>query len=69
MRDSTRVQANLRDHTFEEQVKKYTAIWNTPRPADGLVAAVGPPVAFRGRSGRERWRRATISRRPNRSRR
>ena len=40
--------ANLRDHTFEEQVKKYTASWNAPRPADGVVAAVGPPVALPG---------------------
>jgi len=47
-RDSSRVLANLRDHTFEEQVKKYTAIWNAPRPADGLVAAAGPPVALPG---------------------
>jgi hypothetical protein len=45
-RDSTRVLGNLRDRTFEEQVKKYTAIWNTPRPAEGVVAAVGPPVAL-----------------------
>jgi hypothetical protein len=50
-RDSTRVLANLRDHTFEEQVKKYTAIWNAPRPADGLVAAAGPPVALPGAAG------------------
>jgi hypothetical protein len=48
LRDSTRVLANLRDHTFEEQVKKYTAVWNAPRPADGLVAAAGPPVALPG---------------------
>jgi hypothetical protein len=45
-RDSTRVLANLRDRTFEEQVKKYTAIWNAPRPAEGVVAAAGPPVAL-----------------------
>jgi hypothetical protein len=51
LRDSTRVQSNLRDHTFEERVKKYTAIWNAPRPADGLVAAVGPPVALPGAAG------------------
>jgi hypothetical protein len=44
--DSTRVLANLRDRTFEEQVKKYTAIWNAPRPAEGVVAAAGPPVAL-----------------------
>jgi hypothetical protein len=46
LRDSTRVLANLRDRTFEEQVKKYTAIWNAPRPAEGVVAAAGPPVAL-----------------------
>jgi hypothetical protein len=46
LRDSTRVLANLRDHTFEEQVKKYAAIWNAPRPADGVVAAAGPSVAL-----------------------
>ncbi len=45
-RDSTRVLANLRDRTFEEQVKKYTAIWNAPRPTEGVVAAAGPPVAL-----------------------
>jgi hypothetical protein len=44
--DSTRVLANLRERTFEEQVKKYTAIWNAPRPAEGVVAAAGPPVAL-----------------------
>jgi hypothetical protein len=45
-RDSTRVLANLRERTFEEQVKKYTAIWNAPRPAEGVVAAAGPPVTL-----------------------
>jgi hypothetical protein len=51
LHDSTRVLANLRDGTFDEQVKKYTAIWNAPRPADGVVAAVGPPVALPGAAG------------------
>jgi hypothetical protein len=46
-RESTRVLGNLRDHTFEEQVKKYTAIWNAPRPA------TGPSVALPGTSGLE----------------
>jgi hypothetical protein len=41
-RDSTRVLANLRDGTFEGLAKKYTAIWNAPRPAEGLAAAAGP---------------------------
>jgi hypothetical protein len=53
LRDSTRVLGNLRDHTFEEQVKKYTAIWNAPRPATGVVAAAGPSVALPGTSGLE----------------
>jgi hypothetical protein len=29
-RDPSKVLANIRDHTFEEQVKKYTAIWDRP---------------------------------------
>jgi hypothetical protein len=48
LRDSSKVLANLRDHTFDEQVKKYTAIWNAPKAAEGLVAAAGPPVALPG---------------------
>jgi hypothetical protein len=51
LRDSTRVLGNLRDRTFEEQVKKYTAIWNAPRPAEGVVAAAGPSVALLGTNG------------------
>jgi hypothetical protein len=50
-RESTRVLGNLRDRTFEEQVKKYTAIWNAPRPAEGVVAAAGPSVALPGTNG------------------
>ena len=50
-REFTRVLGNLRDHTFEEQVKKYTAIWNAPRPATGVVAAAGPSVALPRTSG------------------
>jgi hypothetical protein len=53
LRDSTRVLGNLRERTFEEQVKKYTAIWNAPRPATGVVAAAGPSVALPGTSGLE----------------
>jgi hypothetical protein len=43
-RDQSHVLANLRDHTFEEQVTKFTAVWNAPRPApEGpAVAAVAP---------------------------
>ena len=48
LRDSTRVLGNLRERTFEQQVKKYTAIWNAPRPATGVVAAAGPSVALAG---------------------
>jgi hypothetical protein len=50
-RDSTRVLANLRDHTFEGQVKKYTTIWNAPRPAEGVVAAAGLSLALPGTNG------------------
>jgi hypothetical protein len=49
--ESTRVLGNLRDRTFEEQVKKYTAIWNAPRPAERVVAAAGPSVALPGTNG------------------
>jgi hypothetical protein len=51
LRDSTRVLGNLRERTFEVQVEKYTAIWNAPRPAAGVVAAAGPSVALPGTSG------------------
>jgi hypothetical protein len=40
LRDSTRVLGNLRERTFEEQVKKYTAIWNA------LFAGAGPSVGL-----------------------
>ena len=49
--DSSKVLANLRNHTFEEQVKKYAAIWG--RPADGVAAVAGPPVALPNTSGPE----------------
>jgi hypothetical protein len=49
--DSTRVLANLSGRTFEEQVKKYTAIWNAPRPADGVFARAGRSVALPGANG------------------
>ena len=42
--ESTRVLGNLRDRTFEEQLKKYTAIWNAPRPAERVVS--GSSVAL-----------------------
>src|SRR5580704_10612995 len=49
--DSSRIMANLRDHTFDEQVKKYTVSWNAPHFADGVVAAVGPPVSLPSATG------------------
>jgi hypothetical protein len=48
LRDSSKVLANLRDHTFDEQVKKYTAVWNASKPGEGLVAAAAPPAAPSG---------------------
>jgi hypothetical protein len=42
--DPSKVLANLRDHTFEEEVKKYTAIWD--RRPDGVTATVSPSVAL-----------------------
>jgi hypothetical protein len=50
-RESARVLENLRDRTFDMQVEKYTAIWNAPRPAGGVVAAAGPSVALAGTNG------------------
>ena len=44
--DPSKVLANLRDHTFEEEVKKYTAIWD--RRPDGVAATVSPSVALPG---------------------
>ncbi len=69
-RDSTRVLGNLRDQTFEEQVKKYTAIWNAPaRPRAWSQPPARRSHCRQRRPVRERWRRATISPRPSRSRR
>ena len=42
--ESTRVLGNLRERTFEERVKKYTASWNAPPQAERLVA--GSSVAL-----------------------
>jgi hypothetical protein len=53
LNDSTRVRGNLRERTFEEQVKKYTAIWNAPRPTTDVVAPAGLTVPLRGTSGLE----------------
>jgi hypothetical protein len=49
--DSSHVMANLRDHAFDEQVKKFTVSWNAPHLADGVVAAVGPPVSLPSATG------------------
>jgi hypothetical protein len=49
--DSSHITANLRDHTFDEEVKKYTVSWNAPHLADGIVAAVGPPVSLPSATG------------------
>jgi hypothetical protein len=49
--DSSHVMANLRDHTFDEEVKRYTVSWNAPHLADGVVAAVGPPVSLPSATG------------------
>jgi hypothetical protein len=64
--DSSKVLAHLRDHTFEEHVKKYTAIWD--RPADGVATTVDPPVALPSATGRGSAR-TTTSRLRNRFRR
>ena len=42
--DSSKVLGNLRNRTFEERVKKYTATWD--RPAEGVAATASPPLAF-----------------------
>jgi hypothetical protein len=42
--DSSHVLANLRDHTFDDEVTKYTAVWNAPKPESTTVAAA-PPTA------------------------
>jgi hypothetical protein len=47
--DSSHVLANLGAHTFDDQVTKYTAIWNSPARA---APAESPPVAAVERSGR-----------------
>jgi hypothetical protein len=49
--DTSHVMANLRDRAFDDEVKRYTASWNAPRPIDGVVAAVGPPVSLPSATG------------------
>jgi hypothetical protein len=41
--DHSRVLANLRDHTFDEQVAKFAAIWNNPSRVAVDGAAAEPP--------------------------
>ena len=56
-RESTRVLGNLRDRTFEEQVKKYTAIWNAPPSGRRAWSRrPGRRSLCRERMARERWR-------------
>jgi hypothetical protein len=42
LHDRSKVLANLRDHTFEEEVKKYAAIWD--RRPESVTATVNPSV-------------------------
>jgi hypothetical protein len=42
-RDQSHILTNLRDHTFEDEVTKFTAMWNAPRVSDA-VAAAAPPM-------------------------
>ncbi len=42
--DNSRVLANLRDHTFDEQVTKFAASWNGPQRAVGDGAAAAAPM-------------------------
>jgi hypothetical protein len=42
--DSSHVLANLRDHTFDDEVTKFTALWNAPKPEPTTIAAA-PPTA------------------------
>jgi hypothetical protein len=39
------VLANLRDHVFDDQVTKFTAVWNAPHPSADTVAAAVPAQA------------------------
>jgi hypothetical protein len=41
--DRSRVLANLRDHTFDEQVTKFAAIWNNP-PRVAIEGAAAEPL-------------------------
>jgi hypothetical protein len=51
--DSSHVLANLRDHTFDGQVTKFTALWNSPPPvaSPAMAAAESPAVAAAGAAG------------------
>jgi hypothetical protein len=42
--DSSHVVANLRGHTFDDEVAKHTAMWNAPKPEAAALAAA-PPTA------------------------
>ena len=40
--DASHVSANLRGRTFEDEVTKYTALWNAPRQDVAIAAPTGP---------------------------
>jgi hypothetical protein len=40
--DGSHVVANLRNHAFDDQVTRFTAVWNAPHPAVAEAAAVAP---------------------------
>jgi hypothetical protein len=48
--DPSRVLANLRDHTFDEEVTKFAAAWGSPPRAamEGAAATDSPPTASPG---------------------
>jgi hypothetical protein len=43
--DQSHVLANMRDHTFEDQVTKYTVSWNAPPRPEGAAVAPAAPTA------------------------
>jgi hypothetical protein len=43
--DGSHLVANLRNNLFDDQVTKFAAVWNAPRPAVADAAAVAPVVA------------------------
>lgn len=43
--DGSHVASNLREHTFDEQVTKYTAAWNAPASSVTAAPSEEPPLA------------------------